>query len=297
MAASLKGKTSEEMQKLGGKLISEIDAIDTKVVKEIETKLFEILEEDKKLAKPVFIFIDEKAVSKTAYFLAKCIRRPVAIGIAGETASGKSTFTYDVIEALTELQNFLEEENIITRINTDDYYYDRSDRVKKAGGFAQFAKNYDFDVPEAFELELLTYHLEQLVLGNSVMLPKYDMSGTAVRFDNHTPANPAPLVITEGLFNLTDKVKHAFDFCIYVDVSREIQKERWYRRAAERNLGDAAHNVYNNAVEKAEIHIRPSMKNADIIISGEAEREDYKKVIYRLIEIYKDLLLFEFAIK
>ena len=39
----------------------------------------------------------------------------------------------------------------ITRLNTDDYYYDRSKEVKAAGSFAKFAQNYDLDVPEAIE--------------------------------------------------------------------------------------------------------------------------------------------------
>ena len=33
----------------------------------------------------------------------------------------------------------------------DDYYYDRSEMVKAAGSFSEFAKNYDLDVPEAFQ--------------------------------------------------------------------------------------------------------------------------------------------------
>ena len=69
--------------------------------------------------------------------------------------------------------------NAITRVNTDDYYYDRSDMVKAAGSFAEFAKHYDLDVPHALELELMSKHIKELLSGKSVYLPKYDMSGTA----------------------------------------------------------------------------------------------------------------------
>jgi uridine kinase len=58
--------------------------------------------------------------------------------------------------------------------------------VKKAGSFAEFAKNYDLDVPEALELELMKKHIRQLLFGDTVYLPKYDMSGTAIRKDNVT---------------------------------------------------------------------------------------------------------------
>jgi uridine kinase len=178
---------------------------------------------------------------------------------------------------------------IVSRINTDDYYYDRSKEVIKAGSFAEFAKNYDLDVPAAFELNLLKSHIEQLVLGNEVWLPKYDMSGTAKRYDNYILAKPNKIIISEGLFNLSNGINDVFDFCIYVDVDSEEQKNRFYQRAAQRGLGDAAKQVYNNAVSKAEVHVKPTSKNADVIINGMADRSEYKKVANELLEIVNSL--------
>ena len=34
--------------------------------------------------------------------------------------------------------------------------------VKAAGSFSEFAKNYDLDVPEALELELMSKHIKEL---------------------------------------------------------------------------------------------------------------------------------------
>ncbi|EKE03173.1 MAG: hypothetical protein ACD_20C00236G0006 [uncultured bacterium] len=261
------------------------DIIDIRVIETIKNRIFNIIEEDKKLEKPVFLFIHEKTINRLAHFLSGAIKRSVAIGIAGETASGKSTVTHDIIETIIGFQKKYNLEPLITRVNTDDYYYDRSDMVKAAGSFAEFAKNYDLDVPEAFELSLLKQHIEQLVLGNPVWLPKYDMKGTAIRYDAHTFAIPTQIIITEGLFTLTNQIKDAFDFCVYVDVSHKAQKERFFKRAEERNLGDAAIDVYKNATSKAEIHIKPSAKNADIIINGEASRQDYQNTAGKFLEI------------
>lgn len=63
------------------------------------------------------------------------------------------------------------------------------------------------------------------MFGNTVYLPEYDMSGTAIRRDNVKLAVPSKIIISEGLFTLTDKVVDAFDFKIYVDVSQDIQKK------------------------------------------------------------------------
>ncbi len=60
---------------------------------------------------------------------------PASIGIAGETASGKSTITKDLIETIESFATEFSINDVITRVNTDDYYYDRSEMVKAARKF------------------------------------------------------------------------------------------------------------------------------------------------------------------
>lgn len=272
---------------------SGIHTLQSQIIDEIEKKICAILDEDKKLESPVFLFVKKNVPKRMAQFIAGAHSRPVAVGIAGQSASGKSSIANDIIEAIENFQDKNNLPEIITRINTDDYYYDRSDMVKAAGSFAEFAKNYDLDRPEAFELDLLRQHIELLLLGQEVLLPKYDMSGTAIRFDNNTPASPNNIIITEGLYCLTDKVNDVFDFSIYVDVSPEVQKERWYARATMRNIvGASAKNVFENVVNKAEIYVKPSANNADIIINGETSRKDYKNIVQQLLAIVESMLEF-----
>lgn len=252
---------------------------------EVENKLKEIFDNELKSEGSILLSYKPEIISKLARFLTGHVSRPASIGIAGETASGKSTITLDIIDTVKSFAAEFELKNIITRVNTDDYYYDRSEMVKAAGSFAQFAKHYDLDVPQAIELELMKEHIKKLLCGQSVYLPKYDMSGTAKRYDNQTLATPSKIIISEGLFTLTEKIKDAFDFKIYVDVRHHIQKQRFYIRAAERDLGDGADAVYKNASEKAEIYIRPCKKDADIIMSGEAVRARYKAFLNKIIQI------------
>lgn len=249
----------------------------------IEKKLNKIFQDELNSTGSILISYKPEIISKLARFLTGHISRSASIGLAGETASGKSTITLDIIDTIKSFATEFEIENAITRVNTDDYYYDRSEMVKKAGSFAEFAKNYDLDVPQALELELMSKHIKELLSGKSVYLPKYDMSGTAKRYDNYTLANPSKIVISEGLFTLTDKIKDAFDFKIYVDVRQEVQKDRFYVRAAERDLGSSADSIYKNASQKAEIYIRPCKNEADIVLSGEAVRARYKAFLNKLI--------------
>ncbi len=255
----------------------------------IEKRLKQIFSDELNSSFSIFRKVKPSAIHKMALFLSGAVNRSCSIGIAGETASGKSTIAYDIIDTVEKFANEYAIQDAITRINTDDYYYDRSEMVKRAGSFAEFAKHYDLDVPEALELELMKNHIKTLVYGEAVYLPEYDMSGTAKRTDNVKLARPSRIIISEGLFTLTEKVVDAFDFKIYVDVSTQAQKERFYKRAEERGLGDSADEVYNNASSKAITHIHPTAMKADIILSGEADRTAYRRFINRILALVEEI--------
>ncbi len=255
----------------------------------VEMQLLKIFEDEMNSEESVILDYKPEAIRRLASFLTGDITRSASVGVAGETASGKSTITLDIIDTIELFASVYSLGRVITRVNTDDYYYDRSEEVKKAGGMAEFAKTYDFDVPEALELDLMCRHIQELLSGNSVMLPKYDMSGTTIRWNNHTLARPSKIIISEGLFTLTEKIKSAFDFKIYVDIDNEIQKERFFVRANERGLGESAQKIYDNASNKAQIYIRPCRKDADIVLSGEARRTGYKLFLNKILAVVEQL--------
>jgi len=237
----------------------------------------------------IFISIGPNVVKKIAMFLSGMALRPAAIGVCGETASGKSTIVLDSIKVVERFcrEFFLESKSksVITRLNTDDYYYDRSKEVKAAGSFSEFAKNYDLDTPDAIELSLMKKHIQQLLNNQEVFLPKYDMSGTARRMDNVVSAKPSSIIIAEGLYTLIDGIWDIFDFKIYVDIDKNVQKARFYERAQQRGLGDSAETIFNNASKKAQVYIYPCAKNSDIILNGEVSRDNYKKFISSVLEL------------
>lgn len=264
-----------------------------KVCDELEIYLSRIFEKELNTPNSVILAYNPFVIKKIAGYLSGKIKMPASIGIAGETASGKSTITKDLIDTIESFATEFGLEDAITRVNTDDYYYDRSEMVKAAGSFSEFAKNYDLDVPEALELELMSKHIKELLAGKSTYLPKYDMSGTAIRHDNYTLAKPSKVIISEGLFTLTEKVRDAFNFKIYVDISEKTKKERFFVRAIERGLGDSAEHIYANANEKAEVYIRPCKDNADIVLSGAADRILYKNFLNKIIGIVQELYFSE----
>ena len=270
-------------------LKTENSTIQISLFEKIERYLEFIFEKEMKEKDSILVSYSPFVLKKIAAYLSGRINMPASIGIAGETASGKSTITKDLIDTIESFATEFNIDDAITRVNTDDYYYDRSEMVKAAGSFSEFAKNYDLDVPQALELELMSKHIMELLSGKKTYLPKYDMSGTAIRHDNYTLAKPSKIIISEGLFTLTEKVKDAFNFKIYVDIDEDIKKERFYIRAKERGLGDSADFIYKNANEKAAIHIRPCKEHADIVLSGSADRIKYKNFLNKIIEIIHEI--------
>ena len=261
----------------------------TNICEEIEHYLQVIFENELKAEGSILVSYTPFVIKKIAAYLSGRIKMPASIGIAGETASGKSTITMDLIDTIESFATEFNIDDVITRVNTDDYYYDRSEMVKAAGSFSEFAKHYDLDVPQALELELMSKHIKELLSGKVTYLPKYDMSGTAIRHDNYQLAKPSKIIISEGLFTLTEKVKDAFNFKIYVDIPENIKRERFFVRAAERDLGDSAEFIYENANKKAEVHIRPCKAHADIVLSGYADRIKYKNFLNKIIGIIQEM--------
>ena len=234
LKTTMSNLTQELIQETNQQQLSQYTTIPNPKFERIEQNLFYIFETEMKSSDSIILDYKPEVIRKIAAFLSGKISRSASIGIAGETASGKSTITLDIIETINAFATEYDNNNVITRVNTDDYYYDRSEMVKEAGSFAEFAKHYDLDIPQALELELMNEHIKQLLSGKEVYLPKYDMSGTAIRHDNYTLAKPSGIIISEGLFTLTEKItKSKLRFQAINFFSRNIRSKRIWKFKSE----------------------------------------------------------------
>ena len=83
----------------------------------------------------------------------------LVVGIAGGTASGKTTVVDQIVEALGEDQ--------VSVLACDHYYRDLSALPLSA------RRDYNFDHPDAMDQQLILDHIRQLKLGHSVDRPCY----------------------------------------------------------------------------------------------------------------------------
>jgi uridine kinase len=191
------------------------------------------------------------------------MRKSVIIGIAGGSASGKTSIA-------KRLKKSFEETNSVLIIRQDDYYKDQSDMPMEE----RVKTNYDH--PFAFDNDLLAQHLVCLIKGEEVEKPTYD-------FVNHTRSDvteiirPSDVIVLEGLFVLEDEhIRNLLDIKIFVDTPADV---RFIRRLVRdvRDRGrtlDSVVNQYMNTVRLMhEIFVEPSKRFADVIIPEGGKNE------------------------
>lgn len=249
--------------------------LDMELITNIVDALKEILEEDKKQEQPLFLKVADGFILNVARRVVQEKKKTFLIGITGESASGKTVFVDNTIEAVVREKK----EGIYTVVRCDDYYKDTSKELIEAGSYdALFKTGFSFDTPDAINLDLMKKHLIALKNMETVVSPHYDFV-TCVSDPNGDVKKPAKIILTEGLYVLNENMRDIMDVKVYVFTPIEVIKDRWYKRAVSRGkTGEAADLQFKNVNETAQHYIRPTYQIADCIINGMVDKE-YIKVI------------------
>lgn len=260
--------------------------LDMELIANIVDTLKEILEEDKRQEQPLFLKVSDDFILNIARQVVQEKKKTFIIGITGESASGKTVFADNTIEAVVRDKK----EGIYTVIRQDDYYKDTSKELIEAGSYdALFKTGFSFDTPEVINLALMRKHLLALKKGEKIISPKYDFV-TCVSSPDGEVKKPAKVILTEGLYVLNEEVRDIMDVKVYVFTPLEVLKERWYKRAASRGkTGEAADLQFKDVNATAQQYIRPTYQIADCIINGMVDKEYIKvitdRIMARLAEI------------
>jgi uridine kinase len=181
--------------------------------------------------------------------------KPLLIGIAGGSGSGKSTVARNVVAALSA--------DSVAFIDMDAYYHANAQLSMDA------RRRINFDHPDAIDWELLLSHLEALADSRPIEKPEYDFAKhTRQEKTTHVPA--AEVVVVDGILVLADpRIRALFDMKIFVDTDADIRLiRRLQRDIVERGrpLGEIL-DQYQTTVQPMHLEfVEPSKRYADVIV-------------------------------
>ena len=182
-------------------------------------------------------------------------KRPVVVGIAGCSGSGKTSLAR---ELATQLE--------ATLFPLDLYYRDLSQFPLDA------RDKQNFDHPESLESELFIEHIRGLAEGRVIQRPVYDFSRHTRVAGAFEEVGPAPYVVVEGILALHyEELWPLYDFSIYVDAPNEIcLNRRIYRDMRERGRTEESVRAQFEATARpmAEMYVLPSQARATMTVSG-----------------------------
>ena len=184
------------------------------------------------------------------------LSKPILIGIAGGTASGKSS-----------IANILKEDFDLTKsvsiIKEDDYYKDQSNLT-----YEERCKT-NYDHPLAFDFDLMQAQIKQLLQGKAIEKPTYDYT-VHNRSEKTEIVEPSDVIILEGLFALYNpEIRKMEDIKIFVDTDSDTRFIRRLKRdikERQRTMDNVIEQYLSTVKPMHEEFIENTKKYADVII-------------------------------
>ena len=192
------------------------------------------------------------------------------IGITGGSGSGKSTVVKRIKErypnaVLIEMDNYYKSATFVNNSNITAY---------------------NFDHPDAFDMDLMMQNLASLKEGKSCMMPQYDFVHHT-RKEEFVKVEPSSMIVIDGLMVFYDeRVRKLLDLKLYVDTPADIRFIRRLKRdVAERGRTvESVIEQYTNVVRPGHYNfIEPSKAYADLIIPEGGYNDNAMEVLFSFI--------------
>jgi uridine kinase len=179
----------------------------------------------------------------------------LVVGIAGGTASGKTTVARKIHEALSPSR--------VAFIDQDSYYRDLKEMSLEE------RREVNFDHPDAFDTDLLVHHIKQLKAGNGIEKPLYNFV-TSTREARTQTVNPADIILIEGIMVLhMAPIREQLALKIFVETEDDVRIIRRLTRDIKERGRDFDHVVHQYFKHVRPMHmgfVDPSKRYADIIV-------------------------------
>lgn len=199
--------------------------------------------------------------------------KPIILGVAGGSGSGKTTVVHKIIKSVGE-------DNVLL-IQHDSYYRDLGHLALEE------RKKQNFDHPSSLETELMIRHLEALGNGYKIEIPTYDFVAHT-RSEKTVQAAPKKIILVDGILIFSEpNLRKHMDIKIFVDTDDDVRLLRRLKRdILERGRElDGVLNQYEKFVRPMHLEfVEPSKRYADIIIPRGGENSVALEMVIALIK-------------
>ena len=200
---------------------------------------------------------------------------PRVVGIAGGTASGKTTTARAIVERLGDRCLWLTHDRYYRTIPPD---------------LAHDPTQHNFDHPDALETSMMVEHLRALRDGQRVQLPNYDFPSHArVSRDGWDWVEPRPVIVVEGILVLVHpELREQMDHKVFVHAPDDIRLIRRIRRdVAERgrDVSEVLEQYLKTVRPMHQAFVAPSQAHADLVVDGTTTTEAMVSAVMGLLAL------------
>ena len=203
--------------------------------------------------------------------------KPYFIGIAGGTASGKTTLCREIIKQLNMVGDF-------TLLTMDNFYKDLTPEQ-----MADVA-NYNFDSPDSLDFDEMLEAVKGLLEYKDVEIPDYDFSTNSRKKEKIT-LKSSHFILFEGILALHDeRLRDLMDFKIFVHEDADIRLLRRIKRDTTergRTVDGVLFQWHKTVKPSYDEFVHWTLKQADIIVNG---NDTNKKAIDFIVSNLKTIL-------
>jgi len=201
--------------------------------------------------------------------------KPLVFGVAGGTASGKTTVATAILDAVGASH--------VAYLPHDAYYRDMSPMALEERA------RLNYDHPDSLESELLIKHIRKLLAKEPVEVPIYDFTNHR-RTGETSLVEPAPIVLIDGILIFTNtELRDLMDIKVYVDTDADVR----FIRRMQRDMNDRGRSLesivaqYLDTVRLMHLEfVEPSKRYADVIIPlGGLNQVAMDMVVSRLVAL------------
>jgi uridine kinase len=198
--------------------------------------------------------------------------KPILIGIAGGSGSGKTTIARKIQERCQGFSTLL--------FQLDHYYRDLAhlDPTER--------DKVNFDHPDSLEMGLLERHVSQLSSGAAIDRPTYEFA-SHTRSSKVVRLEPTDVVIVDGIFALySPHIRKHLDCSIFVDVSDDVRFIRRLRRDVDERgrTNDGVIKQYLSSVKPMhDQFVAPTKHLADLVVHWDNFNERTLDMLTKMI--------------